>query len=182
MITLEVSISFCSTLEHTKYNLWKISLNRSAGFFYIKYWKRREGITFFWVCFFPFVSSFGSDLCHRNTHIINLLDLYYFRNFYALIVEDWSKEMHLEIFGHFFTSALREVCLLGKTSDIWWSACQVCSLSDLLINFYCKLIMIISSCQLRQSRVLQEEPFSRNYLGKFLENYLESLFIHPGVC
>lgn len=50
-----------------------------------------------------------------------------------------------------------------------------CALSDLFINFYCKVIMpwmIISSYRLRQSRILQEEPFSRNYLGNLTHSFI----------
>lgn len=57
---------FCSTLEHTKYGLWKISQNRTVAFVYFKLEKKNH---FFESLFFPFLSLVGTDMHHRNIHI-----------------------------------------------------------------------------------------------------------------
>lgn len=75
---------FCSTLEHTKYGLWKISQNRTVAFVYFKLEKKNH---FFESLFFPFLSLVGTDMHHRNIHILNLLNLYFFRDFYTLTMQ-----------------------------------------------------------------------------------------------
>lgn len=182
MITLVVSNSFCSTPEHTKYDLRKISQNRSAGFVYIKHWRRREGITILSL-FFPFCVSVWKWSAPQEYSHYKCVEFLLFQKLLRFDSGDWPKEMHLvRNFWPFLLLQHWGRFVYSGGLLIYGDLFAKCALSGLCINFYWKVIMpwmIISSCHLRQSGILQEEPFSRNYLGKWTYSFI---LVYASTC